>query len=361
MEERMGAGPLTAAVMTARGEDGTLSRQSFRRETAEGMDASDLTFRQVRFLGCRFLTCDFRAAAFYDCVFQDCAFLSCRLARSFWKGSALTGCKAEGADLRKGRFKDCRLDRLRLRYANLNGALWERCALSDCDLAESACQELKVVKTTLHKTDFTGADLFRAVLKGRTSPAAPWTGSPSPPPARSSRARRSTPPRRRWWPGSWGSRWRGERTRRGRARTLALPQFASIMAFCHSGGSPRPVPSIYTSRRPPHRRFFALPQRSPRDRRRETRGRATQDRYPRTPGAVRRGSPVHPASPGRGYRISAEEVPEHIERIVAAVPAAAVIVPVVLIPLALLDLLLALLLLGRRAPGRSRVTVPSGR
>ena len=166
MEERMDAGPLTAAVMTARGEDGTLSRQSFRRETAEGMDASDLTFRQVRLLGCRFLACDFRAAAFYDCVFQDCAFLSCRLARSFWKGAALTGCKAEGADLRKGRFKDCRLDRLRLRYANLNGALWERCALSDCDLAESACQELKVVKTTLHKTDFTGADLFRAVLKG---------------------------------------------------------------------------------------------------------------------------------------------------------------------------------------------------
>ena len=89
MEERMDAGPLTAAVMTARGEDGTLSRQSFRRETAEGMDASDLTFRQVRFLGCRFLACDFRAAAFYDCVFQDCAFLSCRLARSFWKGAAL--------------------------------------------------------------------------------------------------------------------------------------------------------------------------------------------------------------------------------------------------------------------------------
>jgi len=58
------------------------------------------------------------------------------------------------------------LEGLRLRWANFTGALWERCTLTSCDLTEAACQELKVVKTILRKVDFTGADLFRAVLKG---------------------------------------------------------------------------------------------------------------------------------------------------------------------------------------------------
>ena len=38
--------------------------------------------------------------------------------------------------------------------------------MTDCALCEAACQELKLVKTTLQAVDLTGANLFRAVLKG---------------------------------------------------------------------------------------------------------------------------------------------------------------------------------------------------
>ena len=129
-------------------------------------DGEELTFRQVRFQGCRFTECDFSAAAFYGCAFESCAFTGCRFPGSFWKESRLAGCKAQGGDFRKARFKDCALDGLRLRWANFTAALWERCALTDCDLSESACQELKVVKTLLKSVDFTGGNLFRASLKG---------------------------------------------------------------------------------------------------------------------------------------------------------------------------------------------------
>ncbi len=157
---------LTAALLSARAEGGQLAGRSFDRETAENLDLSDLTFRQVRFGHCQFTGCDLSAAAFYNCVFEDCAFAGCRFSVSFWKDSSLSGCKAEGGDFRKARLKDCALDRLRLRYANFNSALWERCTLTDCDLTESACQELRVVKTELKNAVFNGADLFRAVLKG---------------------------------------------------------------------------------------------------------------------------------------------------------------------------------------------------
>ena len=140
---------LTAALLSARAEGGQLAGRSFDRETAENLDLSDLTFRQVRFGHCQFTGCDLSAAAFYNCVFEDCAFAGCRFSVSFWKDSSLSGCKAEGGDFRKARLKDCALDRLRLRYANFNSALWERCTLTDCDLTESACQELRVVKTEL--------------------------------------------------------------------------------------------------------------------------------------------------------------------------------------------------------------------
>ena len=38
--------------------------------------------------------------------------------------------------------------------------------MEDCDLTESACQELRVVKTTLKNAALTGSDLFRAELNG---------------------------------------------------------------------------------------------------------------------------------------------------------------------------------------------------
>ena len=157
---------LEKALTSAREEGELLSLRDFDRETAEGLDVSELTFRQVQFLRCRFTDLDFSGTAFYSCRFTDCSFVSCRFAGSFWRDSALSGCKAEGGDFRKARFKDCALEGLRLRYANLNGALWERCAWTDCDLTETSCQELRVVKTVFQKVNLSGADLFRAALKG---------------------------------------------------------------------------------------------------------------------------------------------------------------------------------------------------
>lgn len=162
----MNLNSLTDAVVSAREEGEQLVLRDFDREEADDLDAADFTFRQVRFRRCQFTDCDFTAAAFYHCEFMGCSFVSCRFAASFWKDCVLADCKAEGGDFRKSRFRDCALSGLRLRWANLTGALWERCILSDCGLPESACQELKVVKTTLRKVDFTNADLFRAVLKG---------------------------------------------------------------------------------------------------------------------------------------------------------------------------------------------------
>lgn len=157
---------LTTALLSAREEGDQLAGGDFARETAEGLDLSDLTFRRVHFDHCQFTDCDFSGAAFYDCVLEGCAFTGCRFAVSFWKDAVLSGSKAEGGDFRKARFKDCALTMSRLRYANFTGALWERCSLTDCDLTEAGCQELRVVKTTLQNADFTKADLFRAVLKG---------------------------------------------------------------------------------------------------------------------------------------------------------------------------------------------------
>ncbi len=157
---------LTTALLSAREEGEQLAGGTFARETAEGLDLSDLTFRRVRFDRCQFTGCDFSGAAFYECVLDGCAFSGCRFAVSFWKDSALSGCKAEGGDFRRARFKDCALSGLRLRYANFGAALWERCSLTDCDLTESGCQELKVARTVFQDVNLTQADLFRSVLKG---------------------------------------------------------------------------------------------------------------------------------------------------------------------------------------------------
>jgi len=87
---------LTDAVMNAREDGDLVALRDFDREEADGLDASDLAFRQVRFRRCRFTDCRLDSAAFYDCVFTDCVFVSCRLAGSFWRECSLAGCKVEG-------------------------------------------------------------------------------------------------------------------------------------------------------------------------------------------------------------------------------------------------------------------------
>lgn len=139
---------------------------SLSQETVEGLDLSELEFRNTVLHKCRFIGCDFSGAAFLNCRFESCDLTGCRLPGTFWRECCLAGCKADGADLRRSRLKDTALEQSLFRCVPFTGGRWDRVSVRDCSFTDAVLSELHLSKVVLHQTDLSRAELFRTSLSG---------------------------------------------------------------------------------------------------------------------------------------------------------------------------------------------------
>ena len=51
-------------------EEAFLTLKRFERESVEGLDLSEITFKKADFDKCIFSDCDFSETAFYECIFK---------------------------------------------------------------------------------------------------------------------------------------------------------------------------------------------------------------------------------------------------------------------------------------------------
>ena len=150
----------------AREEDRLPMGLSFTQEIVEGLDLSELEFRDAVFRKCRFLGCDFSGAAFLGCRLEGCDLSGCRLPGSFWRDCHLTGCKADGADFRRSRLRDTELTGCLFRSVPFTGGRWDRIDVKDCNFTESVLSELHLSGVVFDRANLTGAELFHTPLTG---------------------------------------------------------------------------------------------------------------------------------------------------------------------------------------------------
>ena len=156
----------TDLLALAREEERLPDGLTLSQETAEGLDLTELEFRDAVFHKCRFVRCDLSGAAFLNCRLESCDLTGCRLPGSFWRDCRLTGCKADGADFRRSRLKDTLLEQSLFRSAPFTGGRWDRISAKECNFTDAVLSELRLTKVVLEKSDLTGAELFHTPLGG---------------------------------------------------------------------------------------------------------------------------------------------------------------------------------------------------
>ena len=157
---------LSEDILQAAEEEWTLSGRTYTDETADSIKGQKLEFDSIHFVRCRFTDCDFTGASFCNVVFDKCDFSNSSFEDSYWKNTRAEGCKGDGSRFSNASFKWVKLTDSQFRYANFSMAFREFSEIRGCSLREAFLSEVRFKKTICSRTDFTGVDFFKTLLRG---------------------------------------------------------------------------------------------------------------------------------------------------------------------------------------------------
>ncbi|RTR25291.1 Qnr family pentapeptide repeat protein [Shewanella atlantica] len=153
-----------------------------KNEVFDGVDFSHQDLSDSHFELCKFYNCNFYHTDLSDSRFIDCSFIE--------QGS-VSGCDFEYANLQDSSFKGCQLSMVNFKGANCFGAEFRNCDLkgvnflkarftnqisnqvyfcsvyiTGCNLSYANLERQCIEKCDLFENKWTGANFFRASLKG---------------------------------------------------------------------------------------------------------------------------------------------------------------------------------------------------
>ena len=155
----------------------TFEKDTYERETFNGLSLGEETVKGVTFEECRFENCSFIGTRLEACRFLTSAFDGCVLSavlpmNSRFDEATFKRCKVIGIDwtrcgeTRKLQFTDCQLNYSNFRFLKLPGLKMERCEVKDADFIEAHLKGASFAKSDLEKTRFFKTDLSGADFRG---------------------------------------------------------------------------------------------------------------------------------------------------------------------------------------------------